>query len=80
MDSRADHLAYCKRRALEYVDRGELQQAMISMISDLNAHPETQGSATTIGPLMLGLFMLPANASGSLQNPNEMRRFIEGFN
>ena len=39
--SRAEHLAWCKARALEYVDRGELNQALASFTSDLGKHPET---------------------------------------
>ena len=33
--TRAEHLAWCKKRALEYVDAGDLLQAYTSMASDL---------------------------------------------
>lgn len=33
---RAEHLAWAKARALEYVARGELANAIASMASDLN--------------------------------------------
>lgn len=39
--TRQEHLAWAKKRALEYVDRGELQLALDSLISDLGKHPET---------------------------------------
>lgn len=40
--TRAEHLAWAKQRALEYVDRGELGYAIASMFSDLGKHPELQ--------------------------------------
>ena len=71
--SRAEHLAYCKRRALACIDAGEIAQAFASMASDLNAHPKTRNH----GALELGMMLLMA---GKLSTPVEMRRFIEGFN
>lgn len=71
--SRADHLAWCKSRALEYVDAGDTQQAFTSMASDLGKHPETAGH----GAIELGMMQLVA---GTLDSPAVMRRFIEGFN
>lgn len=71
--SRKDHLAWCKRRAVKYIDAGDLPQALTSMGSDLNKHPETENhSAMTLGVLML--------LGGQLGTPDEMRKFIEGFN
>ena len=43
--TREEHMAWCKKRALEYVDRGELHYAVASMASDLTKHPETTKSA-----------------------------------
>jgi hypothetical protein len=40
--TRAEHLQWCKDRALEYVELGDLDNAIASMQSDLNKHPETQ--------------------------------------
>lgn len=71
--TRADHLAWCKQRALEYCDKGDVGQAFASMASDMDKHPETAGhKAIEIGILML--------MSGALSSAPEMRRFIEGFN
>lgn len=36
--NRAEHLAWAKERALEYVERGELIQAVSSMLSDLKKY------------------------------------------
>jgi hypothetical protein len=70
--TRAEHLAWCKRRALEYCEMGEYEQALASMGSDLNKHPETAGhSAMQIGMIML--------MGGHLKTRESMREFIEGF-
>jgi len=71
--TREQHLAWCKERAIEYAEKGAVQDAFASMASDLNKHPETQDHAG----IQLGMMMLMA---GQLSSPPEMRRFIEGFN
>jgi hypothetical protein len=71
--SREDHLAWCKQRALEYVDRGQLQDAFTSLASDLAKHPHT---ANHLG-MQLGMEMYMA---GMLADVGAMRRFIKGFN
>lgn len=71
--TRADHLAWCKQRALEYVDRGDAGGAFASMASDLNKH---EGTANHIG-IQLGMLQM---MGGMLSGRDEMRRFIEGFN
>ena len=71
--TRANHLARCKQRALEYVEAGDLQQAFASMTSDLGKHPETfRHSAIQLGMMML--------MDGQLGTEQKMRNFIEGFN
>lgn len=71
--TRAEHLQWCKQRALEYVDRGDLPTAYASMVSDLGKHPETRNHfAIPLGTsLLLG---------GHLENKFQMRNFINGFN
>jgi len=71
--SRAEHVAWCKQRALEYCDRGDVRQALASMGSDLNAHDATRNH---IG-CELGLMQMMA---GGLSTPEAMREFINGFN
>lgn len=71
--TRDEHLQWCKDRALEYVDIGELQNAFASMVSDLSKHEKTVGHSG-IG---LGMLMLVA---GLLGTRSEMRDWIEGFN
>jgi hypothetical protein len=71
--SRAEHLEWCKKRALEYVNRGDTSQAFASMGSDLGKHPETANHPA----IQLGAMLL---FGGHLNTPDEMRKFIEGFN
>ena len=73
MKTRAEHLAWCKQRANEYVDRGELQNAYASMASDMGKHPETaEHSAINLGMQLM--------RSGLLGTSEKMRNFIDGFN
>lgn len=67
---RAEHLQWCKDRALEYVDRGETQNAIASMSSDLGKHPETAGH---VG-IELGVILMLTN------NLGDVRKFINDFN
>lgn len=43
--TRAEHLAWAKQRALEYVDMGDISGALASMMSDLGKHPELANHA-----------------------------------
>lgn len=73
MTSRAEHLSWCKTRALAYVDAGDTKNAFASMGSDLNKHPETENHPG----IQLGMMQI---MTGGLNSPEEMRRFINGFN
>lgn len=68
--TRDEHLAWCKTRALEYLDRGELVDAVASMGSDLGKHSETK-------PLDSFLFLGMLAAAD--HDEVEVRRWIEGF-
>jgi hypothetical protein len=69
--TRAEHLAWCKERALAYIGINN-SDALASMLSDLGKHTETNGHAA----IPLGVMMA---AMGQLENDDEMRKFIEGF-
>ena len=73
--NRQEHIAWCKERALEYLDPGphySVQEAVASMGSDLGKHEETRGPTMT--PLvMLGMMEIA-------RGENAVRRWIEGFN
>jgi hypothetical protein len=72
-ETRAEHLAWCKRRALQYVEADDLANAFASMASGMGKHPDTANHAG----LQIGAMMM---VSGRLSTKEEMRRFIEGFN
>ena len=71
--TRQEHLDWCKKRALEYCNRGDTMNALTSMFSDLEKHPETAGHPG----IKLGVQLMMI---GSLSTEAEARHFIEGFN
>ena len=70
MQDRDEHLAWCKRRALDYLDRGEIREAITSMLSDLNKHPQLG-----CNPYLAMVGMMAARDL----DVGAARRFIEGF-
>ena len=66
-----EHLEWCKARAREYLERGQIQEALTSMLSDLKRHKETLASGDAMGPLAIMLI--------THQDKDGARRFIEGF-
>ena len=56
-----------------YVDKGNIEEALNSMISDLKKHKETAGHMAIASGKQLML-------SGKLNTCQEMRKFIDGFN
>jgi hypothetical protein len=67
--SRAEHLKWCKQRALELLTAGDRYEAVASMLSDLGKHPETSSSQ------MIGIML-----ASTVYSDEDARRFIEGFN
>jgi hypothetical protein len=70
--TRDEHLASCKKRALQYLDAGNLIEAFTSMASDLSKHPELE----KIGKMMFPIGMLYVQQ----RDIHQLRRWIEGFN
>ena len=71
--NRSEHLSWCKQRALEYINNGELGQAWASMASDLSKHPDTENhSAITLGTMLM--------MGRGLSTPEAMKKFINEFN
>ncbi len=71
--TRAEHLQWCKDRAIEYVNAGDLKNAFASMQSDMSKHEETANHSA----MELGMMLL---MGGHLQSEKEMRDWITGFN
>ncbi len=69
----AEHLAWCKEQALEFLDRGECGQAVLLFVAEMDKHPETR----------LHKFLSPFFNSwldGFLPRASQIRDHIEGFN
>lgn len=71
MTNRVDHVAWCKSRAIEYLDEGDLASAVTSMASDLAKHPQTR-----CPPALAQLGYMAVVAA----DEPAVRRWIEGFN
>ena len=71
--TREEHLDWAKERALEYAKRGDIQQAVASMLSDLRKHPELERHAG--GDLGMMLLM-----SGNMRDSLACEKWINGFN
>jgi NADH:ubiquinone oxidoreductase subunit E len=70
MKSHDEHLIWAKARAHEYLDRGDKISAMISMLSDLQKHPDWQD-----GKLITTIFQLWM-LDQSIENTGQL---IDGF-
>lgn len=71
MRTREEHLAWCKQRALEYLDAGKLEEVVASMASDLNTHPGTRVGTDVM--LRVGLLYVDQG------DPARLRMWVEGF-
>jgi hypothetical protein len=72
-EGRAEHLRECKRCALEYLDEGDVMNAVTSMLSDLDKHPGTRLGPGSVLVQLGMLTIIDRDEEGA-------RRFIEGFN
>lgn len=70
--TRQEHLQWCKNRALELLNLGDISQAAASFMSDMRKHPETESGIELVKALIMMELMSP--------NKESMRRCINGFN
>lgn len=66
--SRTEHVNWCKQRALEFVNEGDLKNAFTSMCSDMTKHTETKQYADTLA--LLGTLLMQA---GKLNTQAELK-------
>lgn len=71
MRTREEHLQWAKQHALEYLDRGDITNAIASMGSDLMKHDELKQISMSM--CSIGLFYIMNN------DLDGARRWIEGF-
>jgi hypothetical protein len=69
--TRDEHLEWCKKRAREYLNRGDITNAIASMGSDLMKHEELKNISAAMMPIGL-MFAMNADLPGA-------KRWIEGF-
>jgi len=70
--TRAEHLAWCKSRAIAILDGGDPQGAVASMISDLGKWERPLYDAATLAFLMMAAMLFD-------RTPGQVRHWIEGF-
>ena len=71
--TRAEHLQWCKDRAIEYIKVGDAEQAFASFGSDMAKHTDTANhSALKLGAMLF--------FGGHLATPAKMEQWINGFN
>lgn len=71
--TRDEHLEWAKKRALELIDMGDYNQALISMMSDLGKHDELRNHS---GIMLTTMLML----GGHLKDRYSVTTHIKGFN
>lgn len=70
---RTEHLAWAQTRALEYLDQGDITNALASLTSDLRKHDAFDNPAVKTLLAMEGIRCVQTNDTAG------MRRLIEGF-
>jgi hypothetical protein len=68
--TRAEHVQWCKTRALQYLDAGDPLQAVTSMCSDMDKHAEAK-----VHPM---IFMIGLKYAGDCDT-GQVRAWIKGF-
>jgi len=71
--TRDEHLAWCKTRALQILDSGDMVEAMASMLSDLGKWEKPLYDRETLNLLSMDAMMFR-------KTHDQMRNWIEGFN
>lgn len=71
--TRAEHLAWCKQRALDILDSGDADAAVASMLSDLNKWREPLYDQMTLTTLAMDAVLFRKTA-------DQLRDWINGFN
>lgn len=70
--TRSEHIAWCKQRAIEEMNySNDPRQGIISMMSDIGKHPETNSE------ILRCLCVYELSRPVTLQSA---RKFIDGFN
>lgn len=68
---RTEYVKWCKERALVYLDRGDVTNAVTSMMSDMDKRDDTKVPQALVPLGMMAIIS---------RDESEARRFIVGFN
>ena len=71
--SREEHLAWCKSRAIEILDAGDIKGAVASMVSDLGKWEQPLYDQALLD-------FLTMDAIFFCKTPAQVKHWIEGFN
>jgi hypothetical protein len=74
--TRDEHMAWCKERAIKYLDSGDLVNAMASFTSDMSKHPETDQYMCS--PAISMLAVVDGFGAVRYNDARRLRRFVEG--
>lgn len=74
--TREEHLQWAKDRAIEYVDRGDMVNALASFASDCRKHEDTALIVTGAGGMLLAT---EGSRCVSTNDREGMRRLILGY-
>lgn len=74
METREQYVQWCKDRAMEYVERGDLLEGVTSMMSDMDKRDDTKLKGA------LGALGIHAAMQAQQGNRDMVERFILGFN
>lgn len=69
--TRSEHVEWCKQRAREYLDKGDIANGVTSMLSDMQKHPDCG-----VNPMLAMLGMMTITQ----HDLPGAKRFVEGFN
>lgn len=69
---RAQHLSWVKKRALRYVERGDLAGALVGLTADMARHPELADH-----PALREITLKAIR--GDLHTQEQVRQFIDGI-
>lgn len=70
---RSEHLQWCKDRAMEYINTGDVTNGIASFTSDMSKHEDT-ASHSALDLMATMMF------SGMLNTVADAEKFILGFN
>jgi hypothetical protein len=76
LKTQAEHMAWCKERALLDIDSGDLPTAVASLINDMTKHPETLKVAVLPSTKLLMARGMGLAMAGDAKG---LRSWVEGF-